>query len=95
MLYRPPATAIAGASVMGSTVASMLSLAPTGRFPRQLPDFRFSGRETAVTDWRRRLRPRRLVLLIDVSGSMAPYADALLRFAHAVVRRSPPSVPFH
>jgi uncharacterized protein with von Willebrand factor type A (vWA) domain len=40
---------------------------------------------------RKRLRPRRLVLLIDVSGSMSPYADALLRFAHAVVRRSPPS----
>ncbi|MET8111705.1 vWA domain-containing protein [Streptomyces prasinus] len=31
-------------------------------------------------------RPRRLVLLVDVSGSMAPYADALLRFAHAAVR---------
>jgi len=28
-------------------------------------------------------RPRRVVLLVDVSGSMAPYADALLRFAHA------------
>ena len=27
-------------------------------------------------------RPRRVVLLIDVSGSMSPYADALLRFAH-------------
>lgn len=32
-------------------------------------------------------RPRRLVLLVDVSGSMEPYADALLRFAHVVVRR--------
>ncbi|WDF44503.1 VWA domain-containing protein [Streptomyces sp. T12] len=28
-------------------------------------------------------RPRRVVLLVDVSGSMAPYADALLRFTHA------------
>jgi len=28
-------------------------------------------------------RPRQVVLLVDVSGSMAPYADALLRFAHA------------
>lgn len=37
-------------------------------------------------------RPRKLVLLIDVSGSMEPYADALLRFAHVVVRRSPGSV---
>ncbi|MEO6884965.1 MAG: VWA domain-containing protein, partial [Jatrophihabitantaceae bacterium] len=34
-------------------------------------------------------RPRRLVLLLDVSGSMAPYADVLLRFAHAAVRVAP------
>lgn len=30
-------------------------------------------------------RPRRLVLLLDVSGSMEAYARALLRFAHAAV----------
>lgn len=30
-------------------------------------------------------RPRRLVLLLDVSGSMEPYARALLRFVHAAV----------
>jgi uncharacterized protein len=30
-------------------------------------------------------KPRRLVLLLDVSGSMAPYARALARFAHAAV----------
>ncbi len=30
-------------------------------------------------------RPRRLVLLVDVSGSMEPYARGLLRFAHAAV----------
>lgn len=40
----------------------------------------------------RAARPRRVVLLIDVSGSMNPYADALLRFAHVVVRRSPGTV---
>jgi len=34
-----------------------------------------------------RHRPRRLVLLLDVSGSMAPYADALLRFAHVTAQR--------
>lgn len=34
-------------------------------------------------------RPRRVVMLIDVSGSMAPYADPLLRFAHAVTRQRP------
>jgi len=33
--------------------------------------------------WRRRgVRPRRVVLLVDVSGSMSAYADALLRLAH-------------
>ena len=31
---------------------------------------------------RRSTRPRRIVLLIDVSGSMSSYADALLRLAH-------------
>jgi uncharacterized protein with von Willebrand factor type A (vWA) domain len=37
----------------------------------------------------RRQKPRRLVLLLDVSGSMSPYADPLLRFAHAAVRTAP------
>lgn len=36
---------------------------------------------------RRRDRPRRVVLLVDVSGSMSAYASALLRFAHAAARR--------
>jgi len=34
-------------------------------------------------------RPRRIVLLLDISGSMAPYADTVLRFAHACLRRRP------
>ena len=34
-------------------------------------------------------RPRRVVLLVDVSGSMEGYADALLRFAHAASHRGP------
>lgn len=39
--------------------------------------------EPGRLEWRRRTtRPRRVVLLIDVSGSMGPYADALLRLAH-------------
>lgn len=37
-------------------------------------------------------RTRKVVLLVDVSGSMEPYADALLRFAHVVTRRSPAAV---
>jgi uncharacterized protein len=36
-------------------------------------------------------KPRRLVLVLDVSGSMAPYAEVLLRFAHAAVRVAPQS----
>jgi uncharacterized protein with von Willebrand factor type A (vWA) domain len=40
---------------------------------------------------RRRTRPRRVVLLIDVSGSMKIYADLFLRFAHAAVRVAPSS----
>jgi uncharacterized protein with von Willebrand factor type A (vWA) domain len=38
---------------------------------------------------RRRSRPRRVVFILDISGSMAPYADLLLRFAHAAVRARP------
>jgi uncharacterized protein len=37
----------------------------------------------------RRLRPRRLVLLLDVSGSMSAYSRALLVFAHAALRTEP------
>ncbi|MBA3618851.1 MAG: VWA domain-containing protein [Actinomycetota bacterium] len=48
---------------------------------------RYGGETPRLLHRRRRVRPRRVVLLVDVSGSMAPYADALLRFAHAAVRR--------
>ncbi len=42
--------------------------------------------EPAEIAWRRRaVRGRRVVLLVDVSGSMSPYADALLRLAHRFV----------
>jgi uncharacterized protein len=47
-----------------------------------------SGGEPARLHHRRHAdRPRGVVLLVDVSGSMSPYADALLRFAHAASRR--------
>jgi uncharacterized protein with von Willebrand factor type A (vWA) domain len=47
-----------------------------------------SGGEPARLYHRRHAqRPRRVVLLVDVSGSMSAYADALLRFAHAATRR--------
>ena len=42
--------------------------------------------EPGPVEWRRRgTRPRRVVLLVDVSGSMSKYADALLRLAHRFV----------
>lgn len=34
-------------------------------------------------------KPRRVVWLIDISGSMSPYADSLLRLAHRVVQAGP------
>jgi len=52
---------------------------------------RDGGEVTRLVHHRARPRPRRVVLLIDVSGSMSPYADTLLRFAHAAVRARPPS----
>jgi len=82
---------------LGGTRRRSRRLRPTRR-PTGRPDLRrtvqaalgtggepISRRYRAPVD-----RPRRLVLLIDVSGSMEPYARALVRFAHAAVigRRS-------
>ncbi|WP_028650399.1 vWA domain-containing protein [Nocardioides halotolerans] len=45
--------------------------------------------EPAPVAWRRRgNKPRRVVLLLDVSGSMSGYADALLRLAHRFTQAS-------
>jgi uncharacterized protein with von Willebrand factor type A (vWA) domain len=52
---------------------------------------RDGGEVTRLLRRRPTPRPRRVVLLVDVSGSMSPYADALLRFAHAAVRARPAS----
>ncbi|WP_374208434.1 vWA domain-containing protein [Streptomyces lincolnensis] len=73
---------------------------PTRRTPRRRParrgeadprrtvrDLLRHGGEPAPLRHRARAeRPRRVVLLVDVSGSMTPCADALLRFAHASAR---------
>jgi hypothetical protein len=49
-----------------------------------------NGGEPAHLAYRRpRFKPARLVLLLDVSESMADYSDSLLRFAHAAVRAWP------
>lgn len=50
------------------------------------------GEPARVLYRRRGTRPRRVVLLVDVSGSMRPYADSLLRLAHTLVRAAPRSV---
>lgn len=47
--------------------------------------------EPGPVQWRRRTsRPRRIVLLVDVSGSMSGYADALLRLCHRYARSGLP-----
>lgn len=52
-------------------------------------DLRRGGEPGPLRHRRRVPRPRRVVLLVDVSGSMAGYADGLLRLAHVWVRSSP------
>jgi len=60
-------------------------------------DFRRTLRSSLRTEgepfrraWRhRRIKPRPLVLVLDVSGSMSTYARALLQFAHAAMRTAP------
>jgi uncharacterized protein with von Willebrand factor type A (vWA) domain len=46
---------------------------------------RTAGEPLSTAHRERADRPRHLVLLCDVSGSMEPYARALVRFAHAAV----------
>ncbi|HMD46874.1 MAG TPA: VWA domain-containing protein [Acidimicrobiales bacterium] len=59
--------------------------------PRTLRRVLASGGEVAEIAHRgRRPRPRRLVLLVDLSGSMSPYGEALLHLAHAATRRPAP-----
>ncbi|MGO4131138.1 VWA domain-containing protein [Janibacter sp. RAF52] len=48
------------------------------------------GEPSRIHHRRRGPRTRRVVLLVDVSGSMRPYADALLRLAHGIVRAPRP-----
>lgn len=50
---------------------------------------RWVGEPGRIHHRRRATRARRIVLLVDVSGSMSPYADSLLRLAHVFVRTVP------
>ena len=64
-----------------------------GRGPRidlrraLMRSLRTGGEVITLPTRRRRSRPRPLVLLCDVSGSMERYSRMLLQFAHAVTRR--------
>jgi len=66
--------------------------APVGRTPDPRRTVREMMRHHGELDalrWRaRRRRPRRLVLMLDVSGSMADYSRNLLQFAHSATRAS-------
>ena len=71
-------------------VTRRLTPATTGAVDRRRTIARLmhAGGETAeLARQERRRRPRRVVLLVDISGSMSAYADALLRFAHAASHR--------
>jgi uncharacterized protein with von Willebrand factor type A (vWA) domain len=83
---------------LGSLLASLRPRLPVRRVARQDPwrrgrvdasrTLRASLRrmgEPAAVEWRRRARrPRRALLLLDVSGSMSAYAEVLLRLAHRI-----------
>ena len=64
--------------------------APAGSIDRRRTLLRImhaGGEPAELARQRRRPRPRRVVLLVDISGSMSAYADAMLRFAHAASHR--------
>ncbi|MGN9839477.1 vWA domain-containing protein [Nonomuraea sp. H19] len=56
---------------------------------RTIRDALRKGEVARLRRKRHATRPRTVVLFVDVSGSMAPYAETLLRFAHALVRSEP------
>ena len=78
------------------------SHAPVGAGPRRRIDLRRAlsrslrtgGEITELPRRRRRSRPRPIVLLCDVSGSMERYSRMLLHFAHALARARPASKRF-
>jgi uncharacterized protein len=83
-------------------IMARMRLAPPRRWTRRMsparlgrtPDPRRTVRETmrmhgepSTLFWRRRRqRPRQLILILDVSGSMADYSRHLLQFAHSAKR---------
>ncbi|HYJ74663.1 MAG TPA: VWA domain-containing protein, partial [Kineosporiaceae bacterium] len=90
-------------ALLAQMFATLHAASPTRRAVRRSPHHRgeLDPRRTLREELRRggepgriryrrpRTRPRRVVLVVDVSGSMTPYADALLRLAHVWVRCAP------
>ncbi len=78
--------------------ATLRPVAPRRSSPRRRPsrrgeidarrtlreELRHGGEPARLRHRARSTRPRRVVILVDVSGSMGPYADSLLRWAHVV-----------
>lgn len=78
--------------------ATLRPVAPRRSSPRRRPvrrgeidarrtlreELRHGGEPARLRHRGRSTRPRRVVILVDVSGSMGPYADSLLRWAHVV-----------
>jgi hypothetical protein len=85
---------------LGELMAALRLAAPPRRTRRRRPArageldlrrtvrraMRTGGDPARVLARERRLRPRRIVLLLDVSGSMQAYSRPLLLFAHAALR---------
>jgi uncharacterized protein with von Willebrand factor type A (vWA) domain len=99
-----PATSIARRRLLAEAEAALSEELPTERARRHRParhgerlDLRRvlsaagrSGGEVVRLQWRDRLlRPRRVLLLVDVSGSLRQSSGDALRFAHALVRTVP------
>lgn len=86
-------------TALATLFAELVPRAPVRRAHRQTPatrgrvdaratlreELRRMGEPGNIRRRRRGRRSRRIVLLIDVSGSMTPYADSLLRLAHRYV----------
>ncbi|WP_353648953.1 VWA domain-containing protein [Nakamurella sp. A5-74] len=103
--HRDVATmSLAERTALAGLFAKLVPRAPQRRAHRHTPahrgrvdaratlreELRRMGEPGSIRRRRRGLRPRRIVLLIDVSGSMTSYADSLLRLAHRYVAGGAP-----
>lgn len=92
-------------ALLDSLIAGLRAQLPVRRSTRRTPwrrgeidvhrtmrsMLRQMGEPSRIDHRRRGLRARRVVVLVDVSGSMRPYADALLRLAHVLAHARGPA----